>query len=61
MGKHTYEQILSFDIPFPYANKRNYVFSKTLLSVSSPNTKIVKEKPLDVIRELKGASTKISG
>ncbi|MBS2098452.1 dihydrofolate reductase family protein [Carboxylicivirga linearis] len=58
MGKHTYEQILSFDIPFPYGNKRNYVFSKTLESASSPNTKIIKDKPLDFINELKKVSTK---
>ena len=58
MGKHTYEQILSFDIPFPYGNKRNYVFSKTLESASSPNTKIIKERPLDFISELKKVSAK---
>lgn len=28
MGHRTYQQVLSFDIPYPYAGKPNYVFSK---------------------------------
>ena len=29
MGAKTYEQVLGFDIPFPYAGKENFVFSRT--------------------------------
>lgn len=29
MGRATYEQVIGFDVPFPYRDKTNYVFSST--------------------------------
>jgi dihydrofolate reductase len=29
MGNNTYQQVLDFDVPFPYPDKKNYVFSKS--------------------------------
>jgi dihydrofolate reductase len=29
MGNNTYKQLLSFNLPFPYQDKKNYVFSHT--------------------------------
>lgn len=29
MGNNTYKQLLSFNLPFPYPDKKNFVFSRT--------------------------------
>ena len=29
MGNATYEEVLGFDVPFPYPDKKNYVFSRS--------------------------------
>jgi dihydrofolate reductase len=53
MGRKTYDQILSFDIPFPYADKRNYVFSTSLSELNSPNTLLVQSDPAKFVEHLK--------
>lgn len=39
MGHSTYKVVLGFDMPFPYPEKKNYVFSR---SASHPDTEYVK-------------------
>ena len=57
MGRKTFEQILSFDIPFPYAEKQNYVFSKSLAKLNSPNTHLVHSDPVLFVNRLKNESS----
>jgi len=35
MGNATYKEVLSFDIPFPYPDKTNYVFTRTPMADNS--------------------------
>jgi dihydrofolate reductase len=35
MGNATYREVLSFDIPFPYPDKTNYVFTRTPIADNS--------------------------
>lgn len=53
MGRKTYEQILSFDISFPYADKQNYVFSNSLSELNSPNTLLVQSDPAKFVGHLR--------
>jgi len=52
MGHSTYQVILGFDMPFPYADKVNYVFSRS----SQPNAahvRFVGEDAVAFVRQLK--------
>jgi len=52
MGNATYRQILTFDIPFPYADKVNYVFSRTAQE-DNQDVKFVQKNVADFVSELK--------
>ncbi|MEZ4884690.1 MAG: dihydrofolate reductase family protein [Chitinophagales bacterium] len=51
MGNATYQQILGFDVPFPYADKINYVFSRTQSGVDEYAT-FVSENIVEFVQEL---------
>ena len=57
MGNATYKEILTFDIPFPYPDKTNYVFSRTAQPDNSDVRYILSEIP-SFISELKGQEGK---
>ncbi len=52
MGNSTYQEILGFDIPFPYAEKTNYVFSKSKTG-KDQHVKFVNEDIPSFVRDLK--------
>ncbi|MCU4164800.1 dihydrofolate reductase family protein [Carboxylicivirga caseinilyticus] len=56
MGRNTYNQILSFDVPFPYADKKNFVFSESLKSSNSINTEIINEDYISKVEEIKNSN-----
>lgn len=52
MGNTTFRQILSFDVPFPYTDKENFVFSRSD-SVANEYATITNRPPAELVRELK--------
>ncbi|MGJ5640631.1 dihydrofolate reductase family protein [Formosa sp. S-31] len=52
-GNSTYAQILSWEIDFPYRDKRNYVFTRNKSLRNDRNVMYVAEHHLDFIRDLK--------
>lgn len=52
MGYKTYEQILGFDIPFPYPDKQNYVFSRQARP-EAPHVQFVHEGIEGFVQELR--------
>ncbi len=52
MGNATYQQILTFDVPFPYSDKKNYVFSRTH-SADNEDVSFVSENIGEFIQKLK--------
>jgi dihydrofolate reductase len=57
MGNATYQKILSFNIPFPYSDKKNYVFSRNT-SGETEFVKFINHDIIDFIRALKQQSGK---
>lgn len=53
MGHTTYKIIQSFDIPFPYKNKKNYVFTRNISLQNDENIEYVKEEIAPFVRRLK--------
>nr|WP_321411037.1 dihydrofolate reductase family protein [uncultured Carboxylicivirga sp.] len=53
MGRKTYDQILSFDVPFPYADKKNFVVSESIKSSNSPSTILINGDFISTIDEIK--------
>lgn len=58
MGRATYEEILGFDIPWPYPEQRCVVFSSGQPETKSPNTAVISKIDRKVIRQLKEESEK---
>jgi dihydrofolate reductase len=52
MGANTFRQVISFDMPFPYEDKKNYVFSRKR-NWQHPHATIVQEDPVDFVKRLK--------
>ena len=52
MGNATYQQVLSFDIPFPYSGKTNYVFSRTQ-HADNEDVKFISKDIVEFVKELK--------
>lgn len=52
MGANTFRQVISFDMPFPYTDKKNYVFSRKR-NWQHPNAIIVQEDPVAFVKKLK--------
>jgi dihydrofolate reductase len=53
MGSRTYKQIKGWDIPFPYPDKKNYVFSHQAKNIADPNIKWVEENHRNFVLTLK--------
>ena len=59
MGRKTYEQILGFDVPWPYKACKSYVISSNpTFETASPNTRNVKEIDRKFIDQIKSESKK---
>lgn len=58
MGNKTYELVLSFDIPFPYPDKKNYVFTRNLAGKKSDDVEFISSDILSFIQNLKAGEGK---
>lgn len=52
-GYKTYQQLLSWGIPFPYPDKKNYVVTRKKDMVNTEDVVFIREEPVSFIRELK--------
>jgi dihydrofolate reductase len=53
MGHNTYKQIMSFDVPFPYAGKTNFVFSRSQDYEDTELIRFVSGDAVKFVRDLK--------
>lgn len=53
MGYKTYAEVLGFDVPFPYPDKTNYVFSRQDRPEDQNPVHFVQADPADFVRKLK--------
>lgn len=53
MGHNTYKEILGFDIPFPYLDKKNYVFTRSHDVVKAAFVEFVNKDIISFIQSLK--------
>lgn len=53
MGNTTYQQIHGFDIPFPYPNKENYVFTRNPEIRENENVQFITGNLISFVRDLK--------
>lgn len=53
MGNQTYQQVLGFDVPFPYKGKTNYVFTRTPKREKDEYVEFVSENIPEFIKQLK--------
>ncbi|MFT2007270.1 dihydrofolate reductase family protein [Pontibacter sp. 13R65] len=53
MGNSTYKAVLGFDMPFPYPDKTNYVFSRSSENKDTEFVKFVSTDAITFIKELK--------
>lgn len=58
MGYNTYKEILNFDIPFPYPDKKNYVFSRSHVKNDNNPVEFVASNVAEFVRDLKNLSGK---
>ncbi len=59
MGRKTYEEILGFNIPWPYEAQKTYVVStQETYKVSTPNTKLLGKLDTETVENLRGESKK---
>lgn len=63
MGNATYKEVLSFDIPFPYPDKTNYVFTRTPITDNLDVRYISKDIPVFVkqLKEKQGTNIWLVG
>lgn len=52
MGNNTYKVVMGFDMPFPYPDKTNYVFTRTA-HPTSEFVQFVQDDPVAFVKELK--------
>lgn len=52
-GNNTYQQIMSWDIEFPYAGKKNYVLTSKKEPKDTEHVEFISENHADFIRQLK--------
>ncbi|MGM9988372.1 MAG: dihydrofolate reductase family protein, partial [Bacillaceae bacterium] len=52
MGKTTYEQVLGFDIPYPYSEQKSYIFSHYTTGEDEHAT-FINEEPIQFVSTLK--------
>lgn len=54
MGRKTYETILGFNIPWPYADCQNYIVtSNPQYNIATENTELISDKLIEKIKSLK--------
>jgi dihydrofolate reductase len=53
MGNSTYRFILDQDVPFPYPDKTNYVFSRSTGNQDTEFVRFISNDPADFVRQLK--------
>ena len=58
MGNKTYQEILGFDIDFPYPDKDNYVFTRNKKLQQDENVQYVSDDPAGFVKSLKKESDK---
>ena len=58
MGNNTYQQILGFDVEFPYKSSANYVITRNKSLTKDENVQFISENIVDFIKNLKHASGK---
>ena len=52
-GCNTYRQLLSWGIPFPYPDKKNYVITRKGEVGNTEDVTFIRESPIEFLRELK--------
>jgi len=55
MGNKTYQQVISFDIPFPYTGKKNFVFTRRNDQADTEFVQFVSKDPAAFVYDLKRA------
>lgn len=58
MGNNTYREILNMDIPFPYPETKNYVFSRFKDTKDTEYVQFAKEKILDFVPKVQAETQK---
>lgn len=53
MGNKTYEEILGFDVPFPYPDKKNYVLTRQAGKIDTEFVTFVSGDVLNFVKKLK--------
>ena len=53
MGYNTYKKILDFDVPFPYPDKKNYIFSKNHTKEEDNPVHFIQNDLVEFVRKLK--------
>ncbi len=53
MGKNTYDFIVNLDVPYPYADVKNYVFSRRENNDTTGHCEFVQNDPIGFVKELK--------
>lgn len=57
-GNNTYKQILSWGIDFPYADKKNYVFTKNTELQNTEHVQFISENHIEFVKNLKNQKGK---
>lgn len=52
-GFNTYQQLLSWGIPFPYSGKKNYVLTRKTNLEDTGEVEFIREEPIKFLRQLK--------
>lgn len=58
MGYNTYKEILNFGIPFPYSDKKNFVFSRSHKELDENPVEFITENVVEFISDLKNLKGK---
>ena len=58
MGNITYQQVLGFDMPFPYSDKTNFVFTRNQSLTEDENVTFVNDNIIDFVKKMKSKKGK---
>lgn len=58
MGNNTYQEILGFDVPFPYPDTANYVFTRSNEHRDTEYVRFINEDPVSFVKELRKGTGK---
>lgn len=53
MGNKTYQEVLGFDVPFPYKEKKNYVFTRSANLDKAPYVAFISGDIVNFVKKLK--------